>query len=213
MIKNIIKLGSANLVSQVLPFVITPIVTRIYSPDSFGSFSIFISIVALISVIASARYELAIVICAKDQLKDLMVVILALSSALSFLLFLILVLIFNVYPELYRSSPELIFSPFAIFISCLSVSLTYYLTRYGSFGSLGKGAILRAVVFCSLQLTLFIFFAQSLSLVLSWVVSSATMMIYLLIKAFPYLKNDFSGSLRVTRVLSNSVTYYRNRCS
>lgn len=201
MLKNIIKLGSANLVSQLLPFVITPIVTRIYSPDSFGSFSIFISIVALISVIASARYELAIVICAKNQLKDLMVIILALSSVLSFLVFLILVIIFNIYPELYRSSPEIILTPLAILISSLSVSLTYYLTRYESFGLLGKASILRAIVFCSLQLTLFIIISQELSLVLSWVISSAAMVFYLVIKAFPYLKIDFSGHLRFTRVL------------
>ena len=46
--------------AQLLAVLAAPILTRIYSPESFGMLAVFISIVSLCSVVAGLKYELAI---------------------------------------------------------------------------------------------------------------------------------------------------------
>jgi len=193
LINNILKLGSANLLAQLLPFIVTPIATRIYAPESFGSFSVFISIVAIASVLASARYELALVIAKKDELKDLLLINIILCISFSLVLFVIIKCIFYYNEELYFENPELLYSPLAVFVNSLATIVTYYHTRHEGFKYLGNGSVLRSIVFCSLQLSLFLLFSQSLSLILSWVISTSIMAGYLILRAVPKLKVDIVG--------------------
>ncbi|MFA6922745.1 MAG: oligosaccharide flippase family protein [Bacteroidales bacterium] len=60
--KNISKLVAGAAIAQAIPFFVAPVLTRIYSPSDFGFFSIFMSIAAGITVICTARYDLAIVL-------------------------------------------------------------------------------------------------------------------------------------------------------
>jgi O-antigen/teichoic acid export membrane protein len=46
--------------SQFLLIIASPLLTRLYEPDQFGVLALFVSLIGLLSVIASARYELAI---------------------------------------------------------------------------------------------------------------------------------------------------------
>jgi O-antigen/teichoic acid export membrane protein len=48
-------------IAQAIPIIISPILTRIYSPEEFGSLILFMSIVSILSVIVTLRYEKAIV--------------------------------------------------------------------------------------------------------------------------------------------------------
>ena len=58
--KNIVTLMSGTTIAQAIPLAISPILTRIYSPSDFGVLAIYSSIMAVIAVIATCRYELAI---------------------------------------------------------------------------------------------------------------------------------------------------------
>jgi hypothetical protein len=54
-------------ISQAIPIIISPILTRIYLPEEFGSLILFMSIVSILSVIVSLRYEKAIVQPLSDE--------------------------------------------------------------------------------------------------------------------------------------------------
>ena len=58
---NILTLVSGTTFAQAIPIIITPILTRIYSPKEFGLLILFMSIVSILSVIVSLRYERAII--------------------------------------------------------------------------------------------------------------------------------------------------------
>lgn len=64
--KNVFKLGIGTTIAQILPFLLTPLLSRIYSPEQFSDFSIFMSIVSIFGLIGTLRYELAIVITKYD---------------------------------------------------------------------------------------------------------------------------------------------------
>ncbi|MDB5053872.1 MAG: polysaccharide biosynthesis protein [Bacilli bacterium] len=65
--KNVLTLITGTTLAQAIPFFVSPILTRLYSPEDFGVYALFMSVVAMVSVIATARYELAIMIPAKEK--------------------------------------------------------------------------------------------------------------------------------------------------
>ncbi|WP_059173063.1 lipopolysaccharide biosynthesis protein [Bacillus sp. FJAT-27445] len=67
-----------NVLSQGLIFASSPLLTRLYSPEVFGQLAVFISVVAMINVFTSMKYELALPV-ERDQQKFINLVVLCLS--------------------------------------------------------------------------------------------------------------------------------------
>lgn len=67
-IRNISKVSIGVLIAQALSVLLSPIITRLYSPEEFGLFSVYVSIVLIIEVCACLRYEMTIVL-AEDNTK------------------------------------------------------------------------------------------------------------------------------------------------
>jgi O-antigen/teichoic acid export membrane protein len=58
---------TGTAIAQAIPIGISPILTRIYTPDNFGVFAIFFSITTIFGTIASARYELAVMLPEREE--------------------------------------------------------------------------------------------------------------------------------------------------
>ena len=65
--RNVLTLMMGTTIAQAIPIAISPILTRIYSPKDFGLFALFMSITSFISVSATARYELAILLPKSEE--------------------------------------------------------------------------------------------------------------------------------------------------
>jgi O-antigen/teichoic acid export membrane protein len=65
--KNIILLTSGTAFSQIIAYILTPIITRLFSPDESAELGLYIRIVTAGAAIATARYELALPIIKLDQ--------------------------------------------------------------------------------------------------------------------------------------------------
>ena len=65
--KNVLTLLTGTTVSQALPILISPILTRFYSPEDFGLVALFLSIVSVFSIVASLQYENAILLPEQDE--------------------------------------------------------------------------------------------------------------------------------------------------
>jgi len=101
-IKNMATLMLGSGISQIIPFVLAPILARLYTPAEFGIFAFYISIVVMISGISTGRYELAIVIAKTDrEAAALAYLSMGLSLAVSIISLLVLKLIqlfgFHIY--------------------------------------------------------------------------------------------------------------------
>ena len=94
-LKNVFTIFSGNVIAQAIPFLIEPVIARIYSPEDFAVLSVYLSVANLFSIIATGRYELAVMLPKEDR-KAVNVIGLsvAISLAVSVLSFLI-VWIFN----------------------------------------------------------------------------------------------------------------------
>ncbi len=95
-LRNSAKLVAGTAIAQAISFLVTPMITRLYTPQDVGVFTFFISIAGGLGLIATLRYEMAIV-PAKEEKDSVNVAFLSLFIAFAVCLLLaILILIVNV---------------------------------------------------------------------------------------------------------------------
>lgn len=93
--KNILTLMTGNTIALAIPIAITPILTRIYSPEDFGILAIFMAITAIVGSISGATYEQAIVLQKKDnEAINVLALSIGIVVTISFIVFII-ILLFN----------------------------------------------------------------------------------------------------------------------
>lgn len=144
--KNIITLMTGTTAAQIVPFLLSPVLTRLYSPDDFGVLALFFSICSVLSVVAAGRYELSIVIPKKDD-EAANIVVLSIVISVVFSLFLLLIsAVFNsgISQLLGNESISfwLYFVPLVVFMMSLYNILRYFSIRIRDFKSV---AVTRAV--------------------------------------------------------------------
>lgn len=66
-IKQFISLFTGTALSQLIPFLTTPILSRIYEPKDFGIYASYIAVITILFVLCTARYELAIIASEGDK--------------------------------------------------------------------------------------------------------------------------------------------------
>lgn len=64
---DVLKLTSGSVLAQVVSIFAAPLITRLFSPQAFGTSALFISICGIISVIVCLRYDRSIIVPAADQ--------------------------------------------------------------------------------------------------------------------------------------------------
>jgi len=67
---QIITLISGTLFAQIISLISIPILTRIYTPDEFGLYSIFFAVTSVIGMVSSLSYEQAIVLPKSQRSAD-----------------------------------------------------------------------------------------------------------------------------------------------
>lgn len=131
--RNVITLMTGTSIAQAIPIAISPILTRLYSPEEFGVFALYMAVVSIVSVIVTGRYELAILLPRKDS--DAINIV-ALSVGLSCIIsgvLLLLVILFNSQITLLLGAPEvsnwLYFLPATTLLTGIYQSLNYWSNR------------------------------------------------------------------------------------
>ncbi|WP_093062600.1 lipopolysaccharide biosynthesis protein [Psychrobacillus sp. OK028] len=106
--KNVIMIASGAAFAQVVSLLLSPVITRIYSPEEFSTLTLFISILGIISLLGTLSYESAIPIAENDNqavnLLSLSLIILCLIS----LLLTIFIFLFSEYFLLMLNAANLV---------------------------------------------------------------------------------------------------------
>lgn len=58
--RSVTVLAGGAVLGQAITVLVSPILTRLYSPEDFGVFGVYASILGIVTVIASLRYEYAL---------------------------------------------------------------------------------------------------------------------------------------------------------
>jgi O-antigen/teichoic acid export membrane protein len=148
--KSVITLITGSALAQVIPILISPLLTRLYSPKEFGFLAIYLSLSAVLSVFAAGRYDLALIEPAQDtEARGLLFSGLLLNAIFCLCLSIIFWLAAPYVVRLSGSSDRILwlnYVPITVFsMSCLSI-FTYWLNRCKNFKGMNIFRILNS--FC-----------------------------------------------------------------
>jgi lipopolysaccharide exporter len=148
-LSNVIKLFSATLLGQILGLMVTPILSRLYSPADFGIFQLFISIISIIAVISCFGYTNAIMLPKKDEDSATIVVLCIFLIIITSFLSTIFFILFSSYIEETLKAPGfskyLFLLPLAIFCNSIAYVLGTWLSRRDEFTTIAKANIYSSV--------------------------------------------------------------------
>lgn len=92
-LRGVLIIGSSSALSQVLQIVFVPILTRIYPPAIYGTLSVFSSLVSILIVMGSFRYNLTIPLAkTEEDAENLLVLSSIITGLLTFILIIVLIL-------------------------------------------------------------------------------------------------------------------------
>lgn len=145
--RNIATLISGTAIAQAIPIAISPILTRLYSPDDFGVFALYMSIAAILSIVASVKYEAAVMLPKKDS-DAAHIVVLSIGIAFVFSLFILIVIfLFNSQiTQLLQNekiSMWLYFVPLTTFFSGVYQSISFWSNRKKQYKRLAVSRVIQ----------------------------------------------------------------------
>lgn len=153
--KNVLTLMIGTGISQIIPILISPILTRLYSPEFFGVFSLFVAITTTLSGVANGRYDVAIVLPDnKSESYNLFILGILISIVFSILLFLCVIFFStNITSILRNDSIEywLYFTPISVFLMSLFSLLNYFNTREKKYSDIRDANIVRSITMVGIQ--------------------------------------------------------------
>jgi len=94
-VKNTFVLFSGTALGQMIPVLISPVLSRLYSPEDFGLLGLYITAATIFSVLATGRYDKAVMLPEKDEDSVNLVALSVLLSIVISLGSLIIVWLFN----------------------------------------------------------------------------------------------------------------------
>lgn len=141
-------LMSGTMISQALPLALIPILTRLYTPEDFGVYALYLALLGFFASIISGRYELSIMLPQEESDAEEL-----LWLSLLITLFLSLLLLFGVYffregVAEFLGNPEisdwLYFLPLSVFLTGSYQCFKYWCNRSKNYKFIASSAVARS---------------------------------------------------------------------
>lgn len=169
--------------AQLLTVISLPIITRLYTPEQFSVFAIYVSMLGILGVICCLRFEIAIPI-PEDKQEAISLSVLAIVSNIIFSILLCLVIFLFSKPLLtWMGKVEILdyiwWLPVGVFFTGLFTTFQYWATRQKQYNIIAKTSVVQAGVGSITQIVSGLLGYGVLGLVFGQVVKSSAGMIKL----------------------------------
>jgi len=157
--------------AQFIPLAITPLLTRLYSPEDFGLLALYLSSVSVLSIVVTGNYEKAIIM-PKEERDAVGIIKLALSLVTigCALLLLVVVLFDDVIASFYENPAIkrlLYFIPFSVFSLAIYNVINTWFNRVKEYKKLSYNRVTKSTISSALGLFLGMLKFASLGLIIS----------------------------------------------
>ncbi len=168
-------LSGGTALGQAIVIAVSPVLTRLYAPEDFGTLGVYASLLGLLAVAASLRYEFAIPLPEKDEdaaalvvLSLVIIPVTASAVGLAVWVFRANIVRWTNAPAL---GPYLWLLPVGVALMGVYQVFNYWAVRKGAFGRVARTRLSQAAAAVTTQLALFPF--GPLGLLLSHVIGNA----------------------------------------
>ena len=158
-IRHIITLITGAAVAQVIPLLVSPLITRLYNPHEVGVQAVYVSWMSALAVLATARYEMAIVLPAEEKrASNLMGLSIACALLLSLLVGVVVAFDGHAHIARHLGAPELepwlLLLPLSIALAGLMQAWTNWNNRHRRYQANANGRMLQSLSMAATQVGL-----------------------------------------------------------
>ena len=167
--KNVLTLITGSTIAQAILIAISPILTRLYTPEDFGVLALFVAITSIFGSIANGRYELAIMLPKKDEdAINIFALGFIINVFITLMLFIIILIFHDKIVELLKNreiSIWLYFIPISVFLMGIFNLLNYFNNRMKQYKDLAKANVYKSIGGAIIQLSLGLLKAGAIGLI------------------------------------------------
>lgn len=153
---NVATLSTGTFIAQIIVIAISPILTRLYTSKDFGVFALYTAIAGIVTMIATGRYELAIILPKKDEdAAHLVLLSLIINICVCFLFFIIVFALNEPIIKLlgnYEISFWLYFVSLTIFLTGAYQIFNYWLNRQKKYKEMSQNRVMQSGITAVTQL-------------------------------------------------------------
>ncbi|RZG14205.1 hypothetical protein EXT47_14335 [Pseudoalteromonas sp. CO342X] len=157
-LKNILTLVSGTASAQLILLLISPVLTRLYSAQQFGNFGVFVSIITILLVLVSLKYELALPLVKQHSIAKVLLHLCFILIVLSCTVVAVVVYAFDswliAHLNLSLDKSELYLIPVALFACGCYQLLHFYAIKTESFRVLSVSKVTQSVIIAIAQVGL-----------------------------------------------------------
>ena len=143
--QHVLMLMTGTTLAQAIPIAVSPILTRIYTPEDFGVLALFTAISSVLGILATGRYEIAVILPKENEDAANIVVLAALIALGISLLTSIAIYIFEdiIIGALGNEHLRgwLYVVPVSIFLSGIYQSMIFWNNRFKQFGMVASSFV------------------------------------------------------------------------
>ena len=138
LLRNTSILISGTALAQLIPILLQPILRRYFTPDIFGAYAVYLSLVGILAIISSFKYELAIILPRTDkEAANVFFLSVLINILFNVLLLLVIIVwrtkILHFFNLSAKFSDYLFFVPLGIFFYSFYQSINNWLVRKKGF--------------------------------------------------------------------------------
>lgn len=190
--RNIITLMTGTTIAQAMPILISPILTRIYSPDEFGIFALYMAFISIGATIATGKYDMAIILPKKNEnAKYLVYISIFFTLFFSIIVYIIYLSFSRKINNLLNIESEfnyLYFIPVGIFLFALYNILLQWMNRQKEYKLMTKNRFIQASSIAMFQLIIGFLKRVSLGLILADIIGRILAILLIFKSVFSQVK-------------------------
>jgi O-antigen/teichoic acid export membrane protein len=185
--KSVLVLAGGTALTQILMVLALPILTRIYTPEQFNVLAVYVAVVAIISVAACLRFEIAIPIAEHDvDAANLLAVSLGLAAIIGLICAIVVLQAIEHYAFLNVNPlilPYLWLIPIGIWLSGSYSALQFWATRKKRFKIITETRITQSIGGIATQIGIGLIIKTTLGLILGQILSNCAGIVKLMYNA------------------------------
>lgn len=155
---HVLTLMTGTTIAQAIPIAVSPILTRIYGPQDFGVYVLFMAIMGLISSVSTGCYEFAVVLPEKEEDAANTLWLSILISVVVSLVAIMAIFMFNRQITRLINNQEislwLYFIPLSVFLTGVYQVFSYWCMRKKQFDRLATTRVLQSIATAAMNLGL-----------------------------------------------------------
>jgi O-antigen/teichoic acid export membrane protein len=188
--KNTITLMIGSVIAQAIPILISPILTRIYTPEEFGIFALYMAFISIGASIVTAKYETAILLPKKEENAKYLVYVSSIFALFFSLLFLIVYAVFDKeFNDFFKVTNRVFyFVPFGIFLFANYAILLQWANRKKEYNNMNKNRLIQSSSISIFQVLIGLFNKISFGLILSDVIGRIIAILFILRRVLKQIK-------------------------